>query len=62
MVKKATLKAVVFMKERLQQTGLNVQKIIVFGSQANGKYNTGSDIDIIVVSSDFKNKDIFKRA
>jgi len=62
MVKKSTLKAVAFLKERLQQTGLNVQKIIVFGSQANGKYNNGSDIDIIVISNDFKNKDIFKRA
>lgn len=62
MVKKSTLKAVAFMKERLQQTGVNVQKIIVFGSQANGKYKAGSDIDIIVVSNDFKNKDIFKRA
>jgi predicted nucleotidyltransferase len=62
MVKKSTLKAVAFMKERLQQTGVNVQKIIVFGSQANGKYKAGSDIDIIVISNDFKNKDIFKRA
>lgn len=50
------------MKERLQETGVNVQKIIVFGSQANGKFKAGSDIDIIVISSDFKNKDIFKRA
>ena len=50
------------MKERLQQTGVSVQKIIVFGSQANGTYNAGSDIDIIVISNDFKNKDIFKRA
>jgi predicted nucleotidyltransferase len=62
MVKKSTLKAVAFMKERLQQTGVNVQKIIVFGSQANGKDKAGSDIDIIVISNDFKNKDIFKRA
>jgi uncharacterized protein len=62
MVKKSTLKAVAFMKERLQQTGVNVQKIIVFGSQANGKYKADSDIDIIVISNDFKNKDIFKRA
>jgi uncharacterized protein len=62
MVKKSTLKAVAYMKDRLQQTGLDVQKIIVFGSQANGKYNAGSDIDIIVISNDFKNKDIFKRA
>jgi len=62
MVKKSTLKVIAFMKDRLQQTGLNVQKIIVFGSQANGKYNADSDIDIIVISNDFKNKDIFKRA
>lgn len=62
MVKKSTFKAVAFMKERLQQTGVNVQKIIVFGSQVNGKYKAGSDIDIIVISNDFNNKDIFKRA
>jgi len=62
MVKKSTLKAVTFMKERLLQTGVNVQKIIVFGSQVNGNVNADSDIDIMVISSDFKNKDIFKRA
>jgi uncharacterized protein len=62
MVKKSTLKAVTFMKERLLQTGVNVQKIIVFGSQASGKNKADSDIDIIVISDDFKNKDIFKRA
>jgi predicted nucleotidyltransferase len=50
------------MKERLLQTGVNVQKIIVFGSQASGKNKADSDIDIIVISDDFKNKDIFKRA
>ena len=50
------------MKERLQQTGVSVQKIIVFVSQANGTYNAVSDIDIIVISNDFKNRDIFKRA
>jgi predicted nucleotidyltransferase len=61
MVKKSTLKAVTFMKDSLQQTGLNVQKIIVFGSQASGKYNVDSDLDIIVVSKDFINKNIFKR-
>jgi predicted nucleotidyltransferase len=62
MVKKSTLKAVTFMKDKLLQTGLNVQKIIVFGSQANDKYNEDSDIDIMVISSDFTNKNIFKRA
>jgi predicted nucleotidyltransferase len=42
MVKKSTLKAVTFMKDSLQQTGVNVQKIIVFGSRANSKYNADS--------------------
>lgn len=50
------------MRDKLQQTGLNVQKIIVFGSQAAGKRHADSDIDIIVVSNDFTNKNIFKRA
>jgi len=62
MVKKSTLKAVIFMKDRLLQAGIKVQKIIVFGSQANGSGKVGSDIDIMVISDDFKNKDIFKRA
>ena len=62
MVKKSTLKAISFMKDSLKQTGLNVQKIIVFGSQANGKYNADSDIDVVVISNDFTNKNIFKRA
>ena len=53
MVKKSTLKAVTFMKDRLLQAGINVQKIIVFGSQANGSDNAGSDIDIMVISDDF---------
>jgi len=49
------------MKDRLLQAGIKVQKIIVFGSQANGSGKVGSDIDIMVISDDFKNKDIFKR-
>lgn len=62
MVKKSTLKAITFMKDSLKQTGLNVQKIIIFGSQASGKYKADSDIDVVVISSDFTNKNIFKRA
>ena len=62
MVKKSTLKTISFMKDSLQQTGLHVQKIIIFGSQANGKYKADSDIDVVVISRDFINKNIFKRA
>jgi len=54
--------AIGFMKDRLRETGLNIEKIVLFGSQTNGEATEESDIDIIVISSDFRNKDIFKRA
>ena len=36
--------------------------MILFGSQARGTANMDSDIDILVVSEDFRNKGIFGRA
>ena len=62
MAESNAIKAIGFMKERLQETGLNIEKIVLLGSQANGEATVESDIDIIVVSRDFCNKDIFKRA
>ena len=62
MAESKTIEAIGFMKERFQETGLNIEKIILFGSQANGEATEESNIDIIVVSRDFCNKDIFKRA
>ena len=50
------------MKDDLQQTGLNVEKIIIFGSQVVGNYKFDSDIDVAIISNDFKNKNIFERA
>jgi uncharacterized protein len=49
------------LEELLKQKGINVQKIILFGSYAKGKEKRDSDIDIIVVSDDFRNKTIFER-
>ena len=37
-------------------------KIILFGSQAKGESTEESDIDILIVSNDFHDKDIFERA
>ncbi|WP_338832796.1 hypothetical protein MHLNE_15330 [Moorella humiferrea] len=39
--------------EALKQQGLKVDKIILFGSQARGDAREDSDIDLLVVSSDF---------
>ncbi len=62
MAESKAVEAIGFMKDRLRETGLNIEKIILFGSQASGEATEESDIDIIVISKDFRNKDIFKRA
>jgi predicted nucleotidyltransferase len=62
MAKSSVIKAVHFLKARLKADGLNVAKVILFGSQAKGRAKETSDIDVIIVSEDFHGHDIFKRA
>lgn len=47
--------------ELLKGKGISVHKIIIFGSFIRGDFKEESDIDIIIVSSDFRNKGIFER-
>lgn len=49
------------LKRLLELRGIDVHKIVVFGSYVEGKENRESDIDIIVVSKDFDKEDIFGR-
>jgi predicted nucleotidyltransferase len=62
MAKKRAKEVVRFLSDCLKEKGLKVSKIIVFGSQANGTATEESDIDIVIVSEDFKRKNIFRRA
>lgn len=62
MVKKKVKEAINFFKQQLKNEGLNISKIILFGSQANRTATEESDIDLVVVSEDFSGKDIFERA
>lgn len=62
MVKKTVQRAIAFLGKNLEQKDLSIEKIILFGSFARGTATEESDIDIVVVSKDFKNKDIFERA
>jgi len=39
--------------ELLKQQGVNISKIILFGSYAKGKASPDSDIDVVVVSNQF---------
>lgn len=40
----------------------DIERIIVFGSLATGKFTKESDIDLIIVSKSFKNKKSFERS
>lgn len=40
---------------------LNVERVVLFGSWARGDYLIGSDIDLIVISKDFKQMPFLER-
>jgi len=46
----------------LEALGISVQKVIIFGSQANGTYNKDSDIDIAVISGNFEKMGLWEKA
>lgn len=62
MAKRSIKETINFLVRCLKDKGLNISKIILFGSQAKGKAAEESNIDIVIVSSDFKGKNIFERA
>jgi len=62
MVKSRVISAIKFLQQCLKETGLEVSKIILFGSQSREEATEESDIDILIISEDFRNKDIFERA
>jgi predicted nucleotidyltransferase len=62
MAKRKVIEAIKFLESSLIDSGLNVSKIILFGSQAKGSQTKESDVDLIIISDDFKGKNIFERA
>jgi predicted nucleotidyltransferase len=61
MAKSKNITVINFFGKQLKARGLIISKIILFGSQARGGATAESDIDIAIVSVDFRGKDIFKR-
>ena len=45
----------------LKRKGIKVNKLILYGSYANGNPKSDSDIDVAVISSNFNNKNLLKR-
>jgi predicted nucleotidyltransferase len=48
-------------KEKLETLGIRAKKIILYGSYASGSAREDSDIDLVVVSDDFKEMDLWER-
>lgn len=53
---------IAFFADQLGRQGLRISKIILFGSQMHGTATADSDIDIAVISEDFRGKNMFERA
>ncbi|MBI2252913.1 MAG: nucleotidyltransferase domain-containing protein, partial [Armatimonadetes bacterium] len=49
------------LRKLLQEKGISVYKILIIGSFVKGILREDSDIDVIIVSKDFRNKSIFER-
>jgi predicted nucleotidyltransferase len=48
-------------KDSLEQLGIRVKRIILYGSHALGNPKEWSDIDIVVISDNFKDMDLWER-
>ncbi len=59
--RKTIIKKIEKFKEGLKND-INIEKIIFFGSRASGKPHKDSDIDLIIVSGDFRGKKFRYRA
>lgn len=61
MDKRTVLKSITDFKNKLEEKSVRVKKIILFGSFAAGTFTEFSDIDLVVVSDDFKDKSYWDR-
>lgn len=61
MDKKTVLKIISEFRSLLETKGIKSQKLILFGSFAKGNFHKESDIDLIVISKDFENKNYWQR-
>ena len=48
-------------REKLESLGIRVRGIFLYGSHASGKAREDSDLDLVVVSDDFKDMDLWER-
>ncbi len=63
MLKSEFVKIVQILQELFEEKAIELNKVVIFGSSAKGKAKEDEDrdIDIIIVSKDFRYKDIFEK-
>ena len=61
MDKRAVLDIISRFSKAIESGGIRIDKLILFGSYATGRYRQDSDIDIVVISRDFDDKDYWER-
>jgi predicted nucleotidyltransferase len=61
MDKKTVLEIISNFKTALESEGVTPQKILLYGSYANGDNRPDSDIDLVVISEDFEGKGYWQR-
>ncbi len=62
MDKRTVVAAIGCLKDILLAEGMQLGRIILFGSRTRGDEQEESDIDLLVISEDFAGKSIFERA
>ncbi|MFH1258313.1 MAG: nucleotidyltransferase domain-containing protein [Elusimicrobiota bacterium] len=61
MDKSAVLVIIQDFKKALESKAIKIKRIVLYGSYASGKYREGSDIDLVVISDDFRDKSYWER-
>ena len=61
MGKKPVLDIIYSFRKVLESKKIRINKLILFGSYANGKHKESSDIDLVVISKDFNGKNYWER-
>jgi uncharacterized protein len=59
--KRAALDIVVRLRQGIEARGIRLQKVILHGSYAAGTHTAGSDIDVVLISDDFKGMGYWER-